>query len=222
MREQMERILRALAEVRDSESGTRHVGEPDEDPESPVPNPDDVLRAVLQEELASEEVDAGRVLQALADWLEARNWGLETRDPEAPDSECRVASPELAGVQEQVRGLRREIREAARRQRLAENRLRLDHKLAASRLPKPLAALVASRFNPDGPLGGRDITEEEVEMEIQRVREAYAALSPVGRVVETGRVKVVREPQEKLQMALDRLFNLPVEDSSIPTPATAT
>ena len=52
-------------------------------------------------------------------------------------------------------------------------------------------------------------------MEIQRVREAYAALSPVGKVVETGRVKVAREPEEKLQMALDRLFNLPVEDGSI-------
>jgi phage major head subunit gpT-like protein len=53
-------------------------------------------------------------------------------------------------------------------------------------------------------------------MEIQRVREAYATLSPVGKVVETGRVKVAREPEEKLQMALDRFFNLPVEDSSIP------
>ena len=53
-------------------------------------------------------------------------------------------------------------------------------------------------------------------MEIQRVREAYAALSPVGKVVETGRVKVAREPEEKLQMALDRLFNLPVEDAAIP------
>ena len=125
-------------------------------------------------------------------------------------------APEIANVREQVRGLRQQISDAVRRQRIAENRLRLDGKLMASRLPKPLAALVASRFNPDGPFGGRELTEEEVEMEIQRVREAYAALSPVGKVVETGRVKVVREPEEKLQMALDRLFNLPVEDSSIP------
>jgi hypothetical protein len=53
-------------------------------------------------------------------------------------------------------------------------------------------------------------------MEIQRVREAYAALSPVGRVMETGRVKVVLEPEEKLQMALDKLYGLPVEDTSVP------
>jgi hypothetical protein len=133
-----------------------------------------------------------------------------------PSRESRVANPELQQVQEQVQGLRSEVSDALQRQRVAENKLRLSGALSSSRLPKPLADLVASRFQPDGPFGGREITEEEVEMEIQRVREAYAALSPVGRVMETGRVKVVREPEEKMQMALDRLFNLPVEDSSIP------
>ena len=169
---------------------------------------DQALRELLQAELFAVEVNPARVLQALADWLAAQN---------APAGEpAAEVAPELAGVREQVRGLRQQISDAVRRQRVAENRLRLDGKLGAARLPKPLAGLVAGRFNPDGPFGGRDISEEEIEMEIQRVREAYAALSPVGKVVETGRVKVVREPEDKLQMALDRMFGLPVEDLSVP------
>ena len=121
-----------------------------------------------------------------------------------------------ARVQEQVQELQRQIGEAERRQQIAENRLRVNGKLAASRLPKPLAELVASRFQEDGPNAAMEIREEDVEMEIQRVREAYAALSPTGRVMETGRVKVTREPEEKMQMALDRVFGLPVEDTSVP------
>ena len=162
------------------------------------------LQEVLESELGQPEVNPPRVLGALADWLAAQ------------EDLAAALPPEVAHVREQVKALRQQISDAVRRQRIAENRVRLDGKLSASRLPKPLAGLVASRFQPDGPYGGRDLSEEDIEMEIQRVREAYAALSPVGRVMETGRVKVVREPEEKLQMALDRLFNLPVEDTGVP------
>jgi phage major head subunit gpT-like protein len=236
MKQLIERLLMALPEIGDSGLGARDSRDSSAMGESRVVNPDQALREALQAELAASEINPERVLQALADWLGAgippeiaQRSALarvaRSGDPldaqvawdGAPSNgESRVTNPELAKVTEQVRGLRQQIGDAVRRQRIAENRLRLDGKLAASRLPKPLAALVAGRFNPDGPLGGRDITEEEVEMEIQRVREAYAALSPVGKVMETGRVKVVREPEERLQMALDRLFNLPVEDLSIP------
>ena len=192
MKQEIQRMLEAL----DPASGT-------------VPGTEGAqlrLREVLESELAQPEVNPPRVLAALADWLAAQE---DLATPGLP-------GPEVAHVREQVQALRQQISDAVRRQRIAENRLRLDGKLAASRLPKPLAGLVASRFQPDGPYGGRDLSEEDIEMEIQRVREAYAALSPVGRVMETGRVKVVREPEEKLQMALDRLFNLPVEDTGVP------
>ena len=162
------------------------------------------LREVLESELGQSEVNPSRVLAALADWLATQ------------DEAAAGLPPEVAHVREQVQSLRQQISDAVRRQRIAENRLRLDGKLTASRLPKPLSDLVASRFQPDGPYAGRDLSEEDIEMEIQRVREAYAALSPVGRVLETGRVKVVREPEEKMQMALDRLFNLTVEVTAVP------
>jgi hypothetical protein len=166
------------------------------------------LREVLESELAQPEVNPPRVLAALAEWLD--------QSPERERRDIGGHPPELGHVREQVKELRAQIGEAERRQRVAENRLRVDGRLAASRLPKPLAELVASRFQENGPFKGSEISEEEVEMEIQRVREAYAALSPVGRVLETGRVKVVREPEEKMQMALDRLFGLPTEDTGVP------
>ena len=126
------------------------------------------------------------------------------------------ASADVIGVQEQIAALRQQIAEAESRQFAAQLRTRVDERIAASRLPKPLASLVAEHLVTDGPNGGREITEEAIDMEIQRVREAYAALSPVGKIQETGRVKVVREPEEKLQIALDRMMGLSVEDSSIP------
>ena len=166
------------------------------------------LREALEAEAAQPEVNPGRVMAALAGWLD--------RSGTSTGLEACTHPPEMARVREQVNELRQQIGEAERRQRIAENRLRVNGKLAASRLPKPLADLVASRFREDGPAGAIEIQEEDVDMEIQRVREAYAALSPVGRVMETGRVKVTREPEEKLQMALDRLFGLPVEDTGVP------
>ena len=179
------------------------------------------LRQALESELAQPEVNPPRVLAALAEWLDQSGTGIPACRSTGQEARNDILMsfrhpPELARVREQVKELRAQIGEAERRQRMAENRLRVDGKLAASRLPKPLAELVASRFREDGPLGGSEISEEVVEMEIQRVREAYAALSPVGRVLETGRVKVVREPEEKMQMALDRLFGLPVEDTGVP------
>jgi hypothetical protein len=127
-----------------------------------------------------------------------------------------VESAGITVVQEQIAALRQQIAVAEARQQAAELRLRIEEKITASRLPKPLASLVAEHFQLDGSHGGREITEEAIDMEIQRVREAYAALSPVGKIQETGRVQVTREPEEKLQMALDRMIGLPVEDSSIP------
>lgn len=161
------------------------------------------LQAMLEAELAKPEVDAGRVLAALADWLSS------------PDTNL---SPETAQeqVHEQINVLRQRISEAVRQQQAAEGLSLLDSKLAGSRLPKPLASLVASRFPFGQPVGDRPISEQAVEAEIHRVREAYAALSPAGRVIETGRVRVLQEPCDKMQTALDRLVGLPAEDSSIP------
>jgi len=177
------------------------------------------LREALEAEAAQPEVNPGRVMAALSGWLAAQEVsGVRCQVLGEQDNGQERAAQEgtMAHVREQVSELRQQIGEAERRQRIAENRLRVNGKLAASRLPKPLADLVASRFREDGPQGTIEIQEEDVDMEIQRVREAYAALSPVGRVMETGRVKVVREPEEKMQMALDRVFGLPVEDTSVP------
>ncbi|MBI4442607.1 MAG: Mu-like prophage major head subunit gpT family protein [Acidobacteria bacterium] len=153
------------------------------------------LQEVLEAEATQVEADPARVLSALADWMASGADG----------------NGELSQVREQVSTLQQQFTEASRRQRAAENRLLLDSKLRASRLPKPLTELVVGRFRPGG-----DFTEEDIEAEIQNVREAYAAVSPTGRVVETGRVRVLREPADKMQMAMDRLFDLPVEDKSVP------
>ena len=186
MKEDIERILEALRAV--TSRGTY---------------PGDIAVRRLQEALESEashaEADPARVLSALADWLASGGDG----------------NGELSQVREQVSTLQQQFHEASRRQRAAESRLLLDSKLVASRLPKPLTELVASRFRPGGPYGG-GFAEQDIEAEIQNVREAYAAVSPAGRVVETGRVRVLREPADKMQMAMDRLFDLPVEDKSVP------
>jgi len=161
------------------------------------------LRELLEAELASAEPDPARALAALADWLTS----------EGEDAEL---SPTVAAVQERLRSFERRVSETAWRQRAAEGRLLLEEKLTGSRLPQPLARLVASRFLPEGPFRGRPVSEQEIDAEIHRVREAYAAVSPAGRVVEGARARVLLEPSDKMQTALDRLLGLPVENRSAP------
>ena len=230
MKQEIERMLEALRQA----GGTVTGSEDGSDGPLPHGRGSDFgaatreLREVLEAEAARPEVNSGRVMTALTEWLSAEEVsGVRCQVLGEEQNNKKQENPRREGplerVREQVNELRQQIGEAERRQRIAENRLRVNGKLAASRLPKPLADLVASRFlepnhQIDGltPQGAFEIQEEDVDMEIQRVREAYAALSPVGRVMETGRVKVVREPQEKMQMALDRVFGLPVEDTGVP------
>ena len=193
MKEEIERLLEALRRAGGAVAG----------------GPLERLQATLEAELAKPEVDASRVLAALADWLSSPDTNLS---PAAAQAQEQVQEQ----VHEQINALRQRISEAAWRQQAAEGRSLLDSKLAGSRLPKSLASLVASRFPYGQPVGDLPISEQAVEAEIHRVREAYAAVSPAGRVLETGRVRVLQEPCDKLQTALDRLVGLPAEDSSIP------
>ena len=193
MKEDIERLLEALRRAGGEAAG----------------GPSGRLQAVLTAELATPEVDASRVLAALADWLSSPDTMLA---PQAAHSQEQVQEQ----LREQVNALRQRIGEAARQRQAAEGRFLLDSKLAGSRLPKPLAGLVASRFRSGNPSGDLPVSEEAVDAEIHRVREAYAALSPAGRIVETGRVRVLQEPGDKMQTALDRMVGLPAQDSSIP------
>ncbi len=113
----------------------------------------------------------------------------------------------ITQASERIQSLERRVQEADQRQRAAEARLLLSEKLEASRLPAPLANLVRERVEQPAPAG---LSAEEIEAEIARVREAYAAVVPNATRLsrQAGHIELGSDSAEKMQIALDRLLGV--------------
>lgn len=127
---------------------------------------------------------------------------------EAEGLERDVVGPAME-AEAQVEALR-----AARRAACAEL---LAIKLAASGLPQAAQEAIRDRFK------DRVFEAEELDRAVGSMRELLGQLVQGGVVQGMGearasesRVAVGKTPLEKLQMAMDRLFGLPVEDPSVP------
>lgn len=119
---------------------------------------------------------------------------------QAPASTGAVTE-ELRPIRQDISALKTQLEIAQQKQRVAEARLLINQKLASSRLPEPLTKLVRDRFEGQAP------SADELDRQIASVREAYAAVVP-GPTSMTGRVAVMQEPQDRFQIALDKLFGL--------------
>ena len=156
MKQEIERMLEA---VRQLEAGWGETARGQEAGGTPALHcATQELRKVLESEAAQPEVNPGRVMAALSGWLaETQVPGVrcqvsgeeqDSGQERAQEGTMERAKRHIDVVSEQVKELRQQIGEAERRQRIAENRLRVNGKLAASRLPKPLADLVARGGRP--------------------------------------------------------------------------
>lgn len=77
----------------------------------------------------------------------------------------------------------------------------VDAKLAKSKLPTEAMFLVRQCF------AGKVCDEAAIDSEIKRVRAAFAAMSPIGRVRSTG-IKVGLETRDKMQSAMDGMLGV--------------
>jgi hypothetical protein len=128
---------------------------------------------------------------------------MEETKPAAPDSGAAADKAAVTAVTESVRALESRVQEAERNQKIAEGRLLLNDKLAASKLATPLAKLVRERYE------GQLVTAEALDAEITRVREAYAAMVPSPtRATGAPVAEVGYDTREKMEIALDRCFGL--------------
>ena len=107
----------------------------------------------------------------------------------------------LKPIRQEITALRTQVEDAQQKQRVAESHLLLSQKLTGARLPEPLARLVREHFRGEAP------TAEQLDREIVNVREAYAAVVPSPTHL-GGRVSVIQEPEDRFQIALDKLFGL--------------
>ena len=127
-----------------------------------------------------------------------------------------------------VRALEERVRQALVSQQAAEARLLLERKLADSKLAEPLARLVRERLwgqasSLFGQAGRAAPSAEEIDTEIRRVREAYAAVVPSPTRLATGpagRIQVVQEPADRMQIALDKLFGVKTGPDGAPYDAS--
>ncbi len=131
-----------------------------------------------------------------------------------------LAAPENGAehLRAEVGALEDRVRHALAAQQAAEGRLLLERKLADSKLPEPLAALVRERVvgadqrvRPGADTLVCPYPAEQIESEIRRVREAYAAVVPSPTRLAAGpgsRVQLVQDPADKMQIALDKLFGV--------------
>ncbi len=103
----------------------------------------------------------------------------------------------------EVTALMARLEAAQKAQRIAESRLLLNRKIAASKLPMPLQAEVRRRCE------GRESTEVEIDAEITALRTAAAAIVPSpGRISGSPVIEMGLSGRDKLQTALDRLFGV--------------
>ena len=93
------------------------------------------------------------------------------------------------------------VQEALQETKLIQAKNLVETKLADSKLPAPAMALVREH------LKDRVVTEAEVDGEIKRVREAFAAFSNVGRVSSSG-TAVTLDSADKVQLAMDQLLGV--------------
>ncbi|MBI5550741.1 MAG: hypothetical protein HY911_04480 [Desulfobacterales bacterium] len=89
---------------------------------------------------------------------------------------------------------------------MAANML-LDRELLASKLPEVAQVKLRKRF------ADQVITAEQLTAAIKEEKEMIDALTGSGNLTGAGGVRVVRDSQEKLQAACDRLFAVPVSDA---------
>jgi hypothetical protein len=103
---------------------------------------------------------------------------------------------------------------AAREARGALAASLLEARLAASGLPAPAQEAVKQRFAGSSPTG------QTIDEEIARTRDLLGAVSAAGVVRGMGspRATVGRTPYENVQLALERLFGLPLPDSASDVP----
>lgn len=121
----------------------------------------------------------------------------EEKKTPAPDDTGAVTQ-----VAESVKALEARVQEAETRQQAAESRLLLNEKVDSSKLAEPLAKLVRERFE------GKLATAEEIDGEIKRVREAYAAMVPNPTRTGGSVVQVGYESIDKMEIALARSFGV--------------
>jgi len=122
------------------------------------------------------------------------------------------AAPPVA-VAESAQGMQGELA-AAREARAAICGLLLEQKLASSGLPEKAQEQLRIRFS------GRVFEAVELDQEVNAVKDLLASVVQ-GQVVQgmgvgATRVQMGRTPKEKVYLALERLFGLPVEDTSVP------
>ena len=133
-----------------------------------------------------------------------------------PATGAGVITEELVPIAQEVTELRHQIEQAQRRQRSAESALLINQKLTQSKLPTPLANLVRERFQ------GAIVSAAELDREIARVREAYAAVVPSPAAISGRAAAVISEPIDRQQIALNKLLGIHKDefgntyDASIP------
>ena len=113
-----------------------------------------------------------------------------------------LVTEELVPIAQEVTELRQQIEQAQRKQRAAESVLLINQKLNQSKLPTPLANLVRERFQ------GAIVSAAELDREIARVREAYAAVVPSPAAISGRAAVVTSEPIDRQQIALNKLLGV--------------
>ena len=145
----------------------------------------------------------------------------ETRQTAAPDNGADQLRADVSSLEERVRL-------ALTAQQSAEARLLLERKLADSKLAEPLARLVRERMwgqasGLSSQIGQPAPTSNEIDAEIRRVREAFAAVVPSPTRLATwpgSRIQVVQDQGERMQIALDRLFGVKAGPDGTPYDAS--
>ena len=145
----------------------------------------------------------------------------ETRQTAAPDNGADQLRADVTSLEDRVRL-------ALTAQQAAESRLLLERKLADSKLAEPLARLVRERMGGQASGLSRQIgqpapTSGEIDAEIRRVREAFAAVVPSPTRLATwpgSRVQVVENQGDRMQIALDKLFGVKASPDGAPYDAS--
>lgn len=147
----------------------------------------------VEAELNQEGVKIDEVLIGLAEELAAAQPAAENG-----------AATQVAAVQEQVRALQTQIGEAQKRQLAAERALTVKERLDASKLPGPALQNVREWCD------GREFTPEQLDAQIKKVREQFAAVAANNPTRISGRpvIEMGLERGDKLQIALDRMFGV--------------
>ena len=174
------------------------------------------IRAITSADVVFKPSAGGRFERILEG---SREKGVENMEKGVGNMEKGVGgmeNGEVGAVREspaQTEGVQVELA-AVREARVALCGLLLDQKLAASGLPEKAQEQVRARFC------GRVFEASELDAEIGAMKELLASVVQGNVVQGMGvggtRVQMGKTAKEKVYLALERLFGLPVEDTSIP------